>query len=167
MATVWFTSDWHLDHKRICDFAGNHRNCDSVVENNHILVAQHRRLVRKRDRTYFLGDIAFSEESLELINELNGDKILVIGNHDVFGAEKYLEYFNDILGVASRNGFWLSHAPLHPAELRGKRNIHGHVHFNSIRDGYGVLDDRYINVCPEVTAMCPLSIDQIRNRIKQ
>lgn len=167
MATVWFTSDWHLGHKNILNFAAGSRLVDNLVDHDRLLFANYQRLISKRCTCYFLGDIAFYDLNyLDDIKKLNGRKFLVRGNHDNFSLKDYANVFDDVFGIVKYKQFWLSHAPVHPEELRGKRNIHGHVHGNSIMLNHQ-LDNRYINVCPEVTAMCPMSIDQIRNRSTQ
>jgi calcineurin-like phosphoesterase family protein len=96
-----------------------------------------------------------TEEGFESLKELNGVKRLVRGNHDEFKVEKYLQVFEDVLGITTYKGYWVSHAPIHPVELRGKRNIHGHVHGNTIKDNEGGVDNRYINVCIENTNGTP------------
>ncbi len=50
--------------------------------------------------------------------------------------------------------FWLSHAPVHPGELSGKKNLHGHTHFELMGD------PRYINVCVEY-AKSPVRLEDI------
>lgn len=65
---------------------------------------------------------------------------------------------NDIQALGKQTGggkkFWLSHCPLHPEELRGRLNIHGHVHTNSVRD------QRYINVSFEMSKT-PIPLEDI------
>lgn len=109
-------------------------------------------IVTKRDLVWVLGDVAMGKSkegkpNLKKISKLNGTKKLILGNHDELPIEEYLNYFQVIKGFTRYKGYWLSHAPIHPLELRGKKNIHGHVHHNSI-------DDRnYINVCVEANLM--------------
>ena len=67
-----------------------------------------------------------------------------------------------MFGLYKYKEFWLSHAPIHPCELRGKRNIHGHVHQNHVMDEHHKRDNRYINVCVENTDGAPVSLDKIR-----
>ena len=48
-------------------------------------------------------------------------------------------------------GFILSHCPIHESEIRRfTKNIHGHVHENSLED------ERYINVSCEVVNFSPV-----------
>lgn len=41
---------------------------------------------------------------------------------------------NKVYSLVKYKGFWLSHAPIHPEELRGCKNIHGHCHDAVISD---------------------------------
>lgn len=98
--------------------------------------------------------------------KLAGTKYLVRGNHDTkFTTEEWLKHFKRVESLVSYKGYWLSHAPIHPYELRGKGNIHGHVHQNSILDydsGAPEWDRRYINVCVEAVRETPISFDNIK-----
>jgi calcineurin-like phosphoesterase family protein len=165
MSHTYMVSDLHFGHRRIMEFAGDYRQGDDWYENMHITIALWNSIVTKRDTVYVLGDVCFDKEQLYLLDELKGNKILVRGNHDTGNAEKFLKYFSDVKGLHSYKGYWLSHAPIHPNELRGRKNIHGHVHQNSIRNAYGEVDDRYINVCIENTGGVPVKFHDIKSNI--
>ena len=91
-------------------------------------------------------------------------KVLILGNHcterNNITVSDLSEAFDEIHGVLKYKEFWLTHTPMHPVELRGKMNIHGHVHRHSIND------PRYINVCPEVCNYSPISLHEIRKNIE-
>lgn len=78
----WFTSDHHFGHARICELAG--RPYDNVDDMNADLIARHNSIVSPTDTVVFLGDVAMGRiaDSLPLVAEMNGNKILVPGNHD-------------------------------------------------------------------------------------
>lgn len=116
---------------------------------------------------YVLGDACFSYESLCLLGTLPGKKILIRGNHDDYVTTgQLLEVFSSIEGTFRYKNFWLTHAPMHPVELRGKINLHGHVHYSTVQrnpevqamgeriekgmsKGEGDDDPRYVNCCVE------------------
>ena len=79
---------------------------------------------------YFLwGDIAFSFEALQEISTWAGhQKILICGNHDLdrIGMKTVSQYYDEVYSLLKYKEFWLSNCPIHPDELRGKFNIHGH-----------------------------------------
>ena len=166
MSNVYVISDLHLGHKNILKFAGKYRGgATTVDEHDWALISRIRSVCRsKRDLLYILGDVAMQVEKLELLNEIPARKILVRGNHDTFQDGVYRKYFDSIQGLVHKRynseGYWFSHAPIHPFELRGRRNVHGHVHANSILEDRlvpfsvrerweSVPDSDYINVCVE------------------
>lgn len=169
MSGVYFIGDLHFGHKRITEFkpevGQSFRTGDNYLENMHYICKNWNNKVSKRGLVYVLGDSAFTEEGFEALKELNGRKILVRGNHDnFFSTRKLLDVFDEVEGIVRYKQYWLTHAPIHPDELRGKQNIHGHVHFHSIRNGYThEYDQRYINVSCEAINETPISLDEIRD----
>lgn len=162
MSQVFFISDLHFGHKRITDFSPKLRTGDDWLENMHILIANWNSVVKKRDVVWVLGDVAFSQDGYDALGELAGRKKMVRGNHDeYFTTEEWLKHFESVDGFVKYKQYWLSHAPMHPAELRGRGNIHGHVHSNHIRNAYGELDGRYINVSAEAVRETPISFQHI------
>lgn len=157
MANVWFTSDLHFGHKNIHKFR---LEVESEEENRQRIKDDWNRLVTKRDDVYVLGDAAFTEDTLEEFKNLPGRKFLIRGNHDEFSSYNYLQYFQDVYGLKKYKEFWLSHAPIHPDELRGKINLHGHVHYQSIND------PRYVNMSVEnlwkMGYSSLISLDEVR-----
>lgn len=67
--------------------------------------------------------------------------------------------YDAVYSLFKYKDFWLSHCPLHPNELRGKKNIHGHVHFQSIPDS------RYFNTSLENINYTPINVEEIRKRL--
>jgi calcineurin-like phosphoesterase family protein len=121
-------------------------------------------VVTKRDVVYVLGDVCFDVSKMPLLDTMLGTKYLIIGNHDTFQLGVYQKYFKKIHGFRTYKGYWISHAPIHPDELRGRRNIHGHVHNNPIMlKGYEP-DLRYIPVCVEQLNGYPVPFDKIKER---
>lgn len=158
MSNIWFCSDLHLGHKNIGKFRAPIVN--STEENNKRIYSDWNINVRTRDHVYVLGDWCFDMEMIEDLTALPGKKFLIRGNHDKFDLGVYTKYFNDVYGLLKYKEFWLSHAPIHPNELRGKFNLHGHVHYASIDDS------RYFNCCPEnlwpMKDRCLISLDEVR-----
>lgn len=159
MSNVWFCSDLHLGHKNIGKFRAPLVN--STEENNTRIINDWKTVVTKRDTVYVLGDFCFDKELYDTLDLPGEAKYLIRGNHDRFQTSAYLKFFNEIEGIIKYKGFWLSHCPIHPDELRGKPNLHGHVHFSTVHD------DRYFNCCPENLwhkyGRCLVSLDEVRN----
>lgn len=141
MSNVWFCSDLHLGHKNIGKFRAPLVN--STEENNQRILDDWNKHVTKRDHVYVLGDFCFDKELFDKLNLPGEKKTLIRGNHDRFQTKQYLSFFDEIEGIVKYKNFWLSHAPIHPDELRGKINLHGHVHYSSIPD------KKWFNCCPE------------------
>ena len=146
MSKVFISSDWHLYHQNITKF--RHLEYDGVYldfrdEQDHRewLLACARQTIKKRDLLILLGTIIFEEEGLKDLLSIPGRKILVKGNHDVKTSPLFNQAFERVEGLTRYNKVWLSHAPIHPDELRGRMNFHGHVHHATIPD------DRYFNCC--------------------
>jgi calcineurin-like phosphoesterase family protein len=164
MSRVYCISDLHFGHKKILGFSGHLRDGNTLEEHDEILVAKWNSVVGKRDLVYVLGDVAFSRQAFfKYVPQLNGRKVLVRGNHDDFQCGEYLQYFEDVAGIFKKSGHWFSHAPIHPAELRGCKNVHGHVHHATIRNHYHEPDERYINVCVEACGGYPVEFEEIKS----
>jgi calcineurin-like phosphoesterase family protein len=163
LSKKYVISDLHLGHKNILKFSGPLRGGTTPEEHDEWIHHQWNSVVQKCDLVYVLGDVAMNSTALQSVRKLKGQKVLVRGNHDVESAQKYLEYFSTIQGIISFRGvFWLTHAPIHPQELRGRLNIHGHVHQNCIIDPWSdQLDERYINACVEMSYGIPQSLDEL------
>lgn len=160
---IFFIGDLHIDHKNILDFSPE-RGGTNTQEHNEWIVKQWNSVVKKNDMVWVCGDVSFSNEGLNLLNRMRGYKRLVRGNHDKQSTGAYMKYFNNVFGIVKEHGFWITHAPIHPQELRGKRNIHGHVHQNHILLPSGERDDRYVNVSVEALNGIPVSLDELQAR---
>lgn len=129
--------------------------------------------VKSQDKVYFLGDCAMRPKHLEKIGRLNGNKVLIKGNHDIFKLKDYIPYFRDIRSYHVLNGLILSHIPIHTDSIaRFGCNIHGHLHGNQVMKKVGVWpfkkkvpDPRYLCVCVEHTDFKPISFDEAMERI--
>lgn len=165
--TKWVISDLHLGHKNILKYSGALRSGTTSEEHDEWIINQWNSVVKKCDLVYVLGDVAFNLEHLKKLKRMKGQKVLARGNHDINNVRHLVNYYADIVGILSYRGtFWLSHAPVHPAELRGRYNIHGHVHQKSILAPDGTLDRRYINACVEMSYGVPQSLDALFEKYK-
>jgi calcineurin-like phosphoesterase family protein len=136
--------------------------------------------VRPNDKVYHLGDVVINRRALVTLSRLNGDKVLIRGNHDIFPDVEYREYFRELRAYHVMNGMILSHIPLHSASLgRFGVNIHGHTHANRVMQARGVdartgeilygdqIDVRYHCVCVEQTPdFAPILFEDVIKRIE-
>lgn len=156
MSKVWFISDLHLDHKSIHHFCPDRGGED--LEGHNLWVIERLNLALcKRDTLWILGDVSFSLDGLRYLSLLNCQYIkFVLGNHDRFDIQVYLKYGRVYPGLTRYKQMWLSHCPIHPLELRGMRNVHGHVHHSKLED------DRYIHVGVDARHGLPTGLEELR-----
>jgi calcineurin-like phosphoesterase family protein len=169
MSNVYFIGDLHFGHEKVTKFR---TEFTTVVEHDEYICSIWESKIGNKDIVYVCGDAAFTLDGLERIASLPGRKFLVRGNHDVFQTVRYLAIFDEVCGFVkykhNKERYWISHCPIHPDELRDGKNIHGHVHTNTILDkletalsGREVLDRRYFNVSAENIGYEPKTIDEL------
>lgn len=169
MADIFFVSDTHFGHKNILTFTradGSFmRSFCSVEEMDEHIIEQWNKTVRPQDKIYHLGDVAMKKAGIATVGRCNGHKRLVRGNHDIFPTKAYLPFFEDIYGTRKLENMLFSHIPVHPESLRYDWvNVHGHTHNNTEPLHFG---PRYLNVSIEVTGYRPVSIEEIRQQIRE
>jgi calcineurin-like phosphoesterase family protein len=181
---TWFTSDPHFGHANIIKYA--HRPFDSVDAMRVELVRRWNERVAPDDRVLVLGDFALGriDETLKVLEQLNGSKNLIVGNHDrpfdpdprrrAQWTTRYLDAgFRSVthgtIGymLAGRHPVLMGHFPYagdshdedRYAELRpydsGLPIVHGHVHTT------WHLNGRQLNVGVDVNDYAPVSEDEV------
>lgn len=171
MGQAFLISDTHFGHHNICKFLKEDgtkiRPWDSVEEMNEEMIKRWNSVVKPQDKVYHLGDVVINRKALHILARLNGDKVLIKGNHDIFKLQDYTPYFRDIRAYHVMNGCILSHVPVHSSALaRFGTNIHGHLHQNRVLDKWGKIDPNYLNVCVEQINYTPISLEDAFARIK-
>ena len=178
MPSVFLTSDTHFGHTGVCKFTTatgeKLRPWDSADEMDEDMVQKWNETVKPTDKVYHLGDVVINRKSLQIMRRLNGDKVLIKGNHDIFKLTDYTEHFRDIRSYHVMNGLILSHIPVHPSQLeRFGCNIHGHLHSNRVMStGFNgkvtdTIDPRYFSVCVEQTDFRPILFEEVLKRIEE
>lgn len=153
MYDTFLVSDTHFGHANSLNFKradGNPlRPFASVEEMDEHMIDQWNKTVRPQDKVYHLGDVVINRRFLHVVERLNGRKILIKGNHDIFRLDDYHPRFADIRAYHVLDKFVMSHVPVHESQLeRWKANIHGHLHSNQVEKN-GKWDIRYFNVSVE------------------
>ena len=184
MPAVFLTSDTHFGHAGVCRFT----EADGVTkirpwtdpdEMDEEMIKRWNDTVRPNDKVYHLGDVVINRKSLSTLSRLNGDKVLIRGNHDIFRDDEYRVYFRELRAYHVMNGMILSHIPLHEASLgRFGVNIHGHLHSGRVKKARGIdaktgatlysteNDVRYHCVCVEQTDFTPILFEDVIKRIE-
>lgn len=137
---TYITSDLHLGHKRIREFCPATRGHYTDVDHMNVeMVREWNEIVQAHDLVYILGDVAFmpGADAAKILQQMNGRKILVEGNHDVKQLKvasfrgcfeqihKYLE-----VQCGSRK-IVMFHYPIHfewNQAHYGSILLHGHLH---------------------------------------
>lgn len=125
------------------------------------------KVVKPQDKVYHLGDFCFNERVLtKFAPRLKGRKFLVMGNHDTCPTNVYLKYFEQLHAALPFNklGIICTHIPVHSSQLeyRFKRNFHGHLHTEVVKNPYtGAKDHRYVNVSVEQINFQPVSLENL------
>lgn len=185
MGNVFLISDTHFGHQKACEFLNNDgskmRPWDNSEEMNEAMVKNWNSVVGPKDKVYHLGDVVIGRKHLKTLERLNGDKVLIRGNHDIFKLVDYLPYFRDIRAVHKLDDFVMSHIPIHPDSLgRYKANVHGHLHSNKVmgarwyRDGenewqvaYDIPHSKYLCVSVEQINYTPISLEAVIKLLKE
>jgi calcineurin-like phosphoesterase family protein len=174
MPAVFLVSDTHFGHAGVCRFLRSDgtklRPWDNPDEMDEEMVRRWNDTVRPNDKVYHLGDVVINRKALKTLWRLNGDKVLIRGNHDIFRDEEYREHFRELRAYHVMNGMILSHIPIHTESLaRFGTNIHGHLHANRVMTGIknSKIDVRYHCVCVEQTDFAPILFEDVIKRIKE
>ena len=182
--SVWLISDTHFGHAGVCHFTRNDgvtklRPWDDPAEMDEFMIQAWNDKVKPNDKVYHLGDVVINRKALPTLSRLNGDKVLIRGNHDIFRDDEYRQYFRELRAYHVMNGMILSHIPLHESSMgRFGVNIHGHLHANRVMKPRGVdaksgqvlysdeVDVRYHCVCVEQTDFAPILFEEVIKRIE-
>lgn len=184
MPNTWFASDTHLNHRAPVERGW--RPFSSVEEMNECIITRWNETVSPRDQVWLMGDVFLGNETagLELVRQLQGEKHLIMGNHDVVWSgnrdgykhfRAWLESFETIQAYGRRRiagqTVMMSHFPFagsgdHTREERYNRYrlsddhqsflIHGHVH-----EAWKQSGRRMLNVGVDVWDYRPVSIDTV------
>jgi calcineurin-like phosphoesterase family protein len=184
MPSVFLVSDTHFGHTGVCRFTRNDgeklRPWTDPDEMDEAMVKAWNERVKPTDKVYHLGDVVINRKALGTLRRLNGDKVLIRGNHDIFRDDEYRMYFRELRAYHVMNGMILSHIPLHSDSMgRFGVNIHGHLHSNRVRKARGVdvktgeilysdeIDPRYHCVCVEQTPdFAPILFEDVIKNIE-
>jgi calcineurin-like phosphoesterase family protein len=173
MSKTFLISDTHFGHQGVCNFLRDDntklRPWDNYESMDEDLVKNWNSVVSASDRVYHLGDVVINRRALKTLGRLNGRKVLIKGNHDIFKLHDYVEYFDDIRAYHVLEDCVLSHVPVHPDTLyRWNCNIHGHLHHRRVVDDDGkTIDPRYYNVSVECIDYVPIEWNDLKKKIQE
>jgi len=153
---IFFTADHHFDHQNVIRYCG--RPFTGVNEMNEEMVRRWNSVVTPNDTVYHLGDFSMAKRPVEFFGrQLNGEKHLIVGNHDrchprkknsteiqvLYGNAGFSSFNVELTMQIAGHEVLLNHFPylageptsgykLKYQELRPKDKglwlLHGHVH---------------------------------------
>lgn len=135
----YYISDLHFGHKNVIRF--DKRPFNSVEEMENTLIDNWNKKVTNGDIVYILGDFCFGRTSewLRILSKLNGEKHLIIGNHDegrlnteIVNMFKTVQFYKEVTDCGRR--VILSHYPIlfyKHAYSANTYMLYGHVHNNT------------------------------------
>ena len=170
---IYYISDLHLGHENIIRLCN--RPYKTLDEMQADIITKWNTKIKKDDTVYILGDMFFKQKNnqyvIQTLNKLNGNKILIKGNHDQFlnvigNVYFYFQKVTDYMKIQD-NGrqVILFHYPIEEWDgfFRGSYHLYGHVHNNS--KDLDSISRRY-NVGVDVNNFYPMTLDELIERNK-
>lgn len=189
---IFITSDWHVGHANVLVF--DKRPFKDLDHMHRVLINNYNARVKESDVCYFLGDMGMGKKEVlrKVIRELNGTKVLILGNHDGNTYSMYDQGFDVVLNNATfymgEKRISMSHCPLpgiqREAPERGLKegehwhgerknqrftcrdltvDYHLHGHVHKPRDAEDRFTDRQYDVGVPANNFCPVSLSEIES----
>lgn len=150
---IYITADLHFDDDNIRRM--EREEFKDVTEMNEIMVKNWNSKVTDNDIVYVLGDFG----NTKWLDKLNGDKILIVGDHDNVCGNWTKVYDKPIIV----DDYWiLSHRPMYVNNKMPYANIFGHVHGNKMYTDYG---SNHFCACIERTGYELLTFTEIKEKV--
>lgn len=158
---IWLTSDTHFFHRNIISYCN--RPYADVDEMNEGLIANWNAVVAPDDEVFHLGDFAFGAftKVASIASRLNGNKHLILGNHDRHTKTAFRDIGLDptkcfSTSYESLGRVLMVHKPPRPEDAEKYDVVLcGHVHSDWVVRG------NCINVGVDVWDMAPVDLASI------
>lgn len=191
---LFATSDWHVGHANVLIF--DQRPFKDLNHMHRVLVNNYNARVGNDDVCFFLGDMGMGKKEVlkKVISQLNGTKVLILGNHDGNTFSMYNQGFDVVMNSGiiymGDKRISMSHCPLPgiPREapergLKDGENWHGerknhrfmskdltvdyhlHGHVHKAREEKDRFTDRQFDVGVRANNYSPVSFSEIESWI--
>jgi calcineurin-like phosphoesterase family protein len=178
---TYYWSDPHFGHRNVIEY--EKRPFADITEMNETMIANYNSVVGANDRCVWVGDCFLTgiAQAQQIMERLNGIKIVVLGNHDkrpnqMLKAGFAFACYEMKVKIAGYDVL-ISHYPYadetdtrHETKYQDRRPlntglwlIHGHSHSN----GWGKFKDRMVNVGVDLWGFTPVSQDSIAQHIQK
>lgn len=182
MSKIFFTSDLHFGHRNILSY--DNRPFLTTEANDEAIIKNWNDKVGIEDTVWILGDVSWhnATKTNEIISSLNGNKNLIIGNHDnkLLRNAEFRSFFLEIANYKEicygSNNIVLCHYPI-PCFNRhyyGDYHLYGHVHtgfeYNMMQKVKQEMVDLYDKPCNMYNAFiglydwAPVTLEEIIER---
>lgn len=166
MSKAYFIGDTHFGHKDVITYEC--RPFSSVEEMDNELIARWNNVVMPEDTVFMIGDFSFYDqaETKQICQKLKGNKILILGNHDIPSEEYYRQCgFSSVYSypIVFQDFWLLSHKPLYLNKHMPYVNIYGHVHGNEM---YQDATKHSFCACAERIKYTPISWEEMKIRME-
>ena len=147
---IFLIGDLHWGHRNIIKYCN--RPFSDVEHMNEQLIKNWNSVVSKNDIVYVVGDFALCAKSkiIEIGNQLNGRKRLILGNHDGASIETYRAAGFEFVynhSIVLDDFYIISHIPL-PYIQPPFFNIHAHTHEFSNSENHFCVSAENIKYTP-------------------
>ena len=168
---IYFTSDHHFGHTNIIKFSN--RPFETVEEMNAVLIERWNEKINPEDEVYHLGDFGMTKDKEligNILDQLNGTKYLIVGNHEGSALEnrkkfKWVKDYHElkVKDPDCKNGVQriiLFHYAMRVwrSDFRGTWHLYGHSHGN--------LPDKADRLAFDIGVDChdfyPLSYEEVK-----
>lgn len=175
MNKIFIVSDLHFGHENILKH--ENRPFKTIEEMDSYIINYWNTLIDVYDTVYILGDLSWykKDKTEEILKQLHGEKILVIGNHDNrflkntnFDRSLFVEIVNYKEVLYNNKRITMSHFPMIDwnGKFHGAYHLYGHVHtvknpdieyMENVKNSYNICWDYNNGI---------LELDEILNRIE-
>lgn len=136
MKKIYYIADLHLGHLNALSF--DNRPFSTTEAQDNYIIERWNRKIKEDDDVYILGDISWYKvaKTLEILSSLNGNKILVQGNHDkkLLKSQEIRDCFQKVVAYEeikdNEKDVILCHYPIpcFNKHYKGAVHFYGHVH---------------------------------------
>lgn len=165
MDKIYFIADTHFGDDAILRY--ENRPFENIAQMEAELISRWNSVVAATDIVYILGDFGAVDYEAQILEQLNGRKFLIKGNHDTKSNEEYRRFgFQEVYDhPIIIESFWiLSHDALYVNINMPYANLFGHVHNSPIIKDYS---KQHFCVSAERINYTPIDFDTIKYTIKK
>jgi len=167
-SNVFLTADLHFGHAKIIKY--ENRPFNSVEEMDEAMIKNWNGVVSKKDKIFVVGDVSFhnKERTTEIIQQLNGNKILIIGNHDQRSIQWWMDAgFDEVSNYPIIYKEWIviqHEPPTYINDAMPYFYIYGHVHSTEM---YRTITKQSACVSAERWEYTPVNLEKIIELVEQ